>query len=107
MVAMASGTNPASFPIEIIEMEIFPTQYTDSGQPVWETAVALAATQTFALLNGGYCAPGVIPVLLRQTSTPALQPNSWNQYLVAVKNEDDTLGYNSSNWQVLTIQDGR
>ncbi len=107
LFAMASGANPASFPIQIMEMELYPTHYTSSGRLIWETNLELDATQNFAMLNGGYWAPDVANVLLRLTTTPSLQPAAWNKFLAAVQNEDQSIGFNLTNWQVLKIQDNR
>jgi DNA-binding beta-propeller fold protein YncE len=106
-LAMASGTSPASFPVEIMIMDLYPTKYTSGGRQIWETLVELDATQTFALLNGGYLAPDVAAVLLRTNLGPGLSPSTWNKYLVAILNEDGTFGFNASNWQALWIQDNR
>jgi hypothetical protein len=107
LLGIASGANPASLPVEIMVMEIYPTTHQSGGRQVWETLAELDPTQSFALLNGGYWAPDVANVLLRLTSTPALQPNAWNNYLVAIQNEDGTLGFDITNWQRLRIQDNR
>ena len=108
LFAMASGTTPASFPVQIMEMEIYPTRYASTGRRVWETNAELDAMHTFALLNGGYWAPDVLNVLLRTVTTgPSLDPTNWNRFLVAVLNEDGTIGFSTTNWQVLRVQDGR
>lgn len=108
LFAFATGTTPASFPIQILEFEIFPTdRFTSTGKRIWESEVELDAAHTFALLNGGYWAPDVVDVLLRTNSAPSLDPVNWNHYLVGVLNEDLTLGANVTNWQRLSVQDGR
>lgn len=107
LFAMAAGQNPASTPIQIMEMKLYPTRHMAGNRRIWETRVELDATQTFALLNGGYWAPDVANVLLRTTASPSLKPLMWNQFLAAVVNEDQTIGFNLNNWQVLKVQDTR
>lgn len=107
LLGVPAGDGPAELPVEPMVMNLYPTRYTSNGRQVWETRVELDATQTFALLNGGYWAPDVNEVLLRQTSTPDLQPAAWNFFLAGVRNEDGKLGYDLTAWQPLTIQDGR
>jgi hypothetical protein len=107
LLGIASGSNPASLPVEIMVMEIYPTTHQSGGRQIWETLAELDPTQSFALLNGGYWAPDVAKVLLRLTSAPALLPLQWNNYLVAIQNEDGTLGFDITNWQPLRIQDNR
>ncbi len=107
LLGIASGTSPATFPIQIMTLDLYPTTHTSGGQQIWETLVELDSTQTFALLNGGYWAPDVANVLLRTVTSPSLQPLTWNRFLVGVLNEDSSLGFNAANWQVLRIQDIR
>lgn len=99
---------PQSAPIQVATMELYPTQYTGAeGRQIWETSQELAPYMTLALLNGGFWAPDVAATFLRTTTTPNLQPNTWNGYLAVVQNEDGTISNNLSQFQVLTVQDGR
>ncbi len=108
LFGFAAGTAPASFPIQILELEIFPTdRFTSTGERIWESEAEIDAAHTLALLNGGYWAPDVVDVLLRTNSAPNLDPVNWNHYLVGVLNEDLTLGASTTNWQRLRVQDGR
>ena len=107
LIGIASGASPASFPVQVMTLDLYPTTHTSNARRIWETQVELDAMHTFALLNGGYWAPDVANVMLRTNSAPSLQPALWNQYLVAVLNEDGALGFNLSNWQVLKVQDNR
>ncbi len=107
LFAMAAGPNPEELPVEIMVMDLYPTKYTSGGRQIWETRVELDATQSFALLNGGYWAPSVSDVLHRTTPTPNLQPTLWNHFLVGIRNEDGQTGFDLTNWQTLTIQSER
>ncbi len=107
LLGIASGTTAASLPVQVMVMDLYPTTHLSNGRQVWETLAELDATQTFALLNGGYWAPDVLNVLMRTVSAPLLKPTTWNKYLVGVLNEDGTLGFSTTNWQVLRIQDNR
>lgn len=107
LLGLASGTTAASFPVQVMTLELYPTTHTSNNRQIWETNAELDAMHTFALLNGGYWAPDVANVMLRTNGSPSLKPVLWNQYLVAVLNEDGALGFNLSNWQVLRIQDNR
>jgi hypothetical protein len=94
-----------------IRLDLHPTKYAvgegENRKQVWETHQEIDANITFAMLNGGLWAPGVIDTLLRATSTPAAYaPSTWNKYEVAVENEDGT-SVTSGTLQALTIQDGR
>jgi hypothetical protein len=77
-----------------------------SDLPIWETVEELDATQTLALLCGGYAANGVMDVLLGNlTPTLPLDPASQNVYDVHVRNESGQTG--SSGWVSLEVADQR
>ncbi len=99
---------PQSAPIQVLSLELYPTQYTGTdGRRIWETSQELAPYMTLALLNGGFWAPDVVNTFLRTTTTPNLQPNTWNGLLAVIQNEDGTLSNNLTQFQTLTVQDGR
>ncbi len=105
-IGMALQT-AGSFPIQQVWFDLAPTSYTVGDMAVWETAEELEPIHTMAWLHGGYWSPGVAQVMLADyTGVPLLTPGTWNQYLVAIENEDSTLGI-ATNWQPMTLQDNR
>ncbi len=100
-------TIPGDFPVQVMELDLFPTVHTsDAGDQIWETEQELDALVQFVLLNGGPFAPDVTNVALRQTTTPALDPQTWNSFGFAVLNADGTLN-TSIPFVPLTVQDVR
>lgn len=99
--------SPTSGPIQQVRFDLAPTKYVSHGLPVWETAEELDPMQTLAFLHGGYWSPGVLQVMRADYSgVPALDPTTWNRYLVAIENEDGTIGVAATR-QSLTLQDDR
>ncbi|MCA8959038.1 MAG: hypothetical protein KDC38_00935 [Planctomycetes bacterium] len=100
-------TTPGSFPVQILEMDLFPTKYfTDLEEQIWETEEELDPMVQFALLNGGPFAPDVVNTAWRLTTTPNLQPATWNRFVFAVLNEDNTINATFP-FAPLTVQNTR
>lgn len=99
---------PQTFPVWDVILDLVPTRYTGTGgRRIWESSQEIDELMTLALLNGGFWAPDVVPVLFRTTPAPALQPVAWNGYLAIVENEDGSLDTNFTNWQPFRVQDTR
>lgn len=84
-------TNPGAFPVQVLELDLFPTLSFEGAQRVWETEEELDPLVTFAMLNGGPFAPDVVATAFRATTNPMLQPTVWNSFAFAIQNEDGTL----------------
>lgn len=98
-------TNAGAVPVEVLELDLFPTAHTTNGKRIWETEEELGPIATFAMLNGGPFAPDVLQTVYRLTTTPALDPLTWNKFAFGVVNEDGTTAWTS--FVPLHVQDVR
>lgn len=99
-------TTPGGFPVQVLELDLFPTAHTSGGRTIWETEEELDPMVTFAMLNGGPFAPDVVATAFRATTTPNLDPLTWNSFAWAVLNEDGSIN-STVPFAPLTVQDTR
>lgn len=93
--------------VQRLEVPIFPTtQFTTDNRRIWETAAELDPIHCYALMLGGYAAPGVQAAydgsVVEPPPSGTFDP-SWNLFFTSVENEDGTRG-DATTWQVLKIR---